>query len=63
MPGNHPIQTSGRAVHKRPQEDAIHAGPVPYLQREVHFHNSAAHNQLAGTLSEPKGEGLFPSLC
>ena len=50
------------AVHKRPQEDAIHAGPAPYVQREVHFNNLAAHNQLAGTLSLPNGEGPFPAV-
>ena len=49
------------AVHKRPQEDAIHAGPAPYIQREVHFNNLAARNQLAGTLSLPNGEGPFPA--
>ena len=50
------------AVHKRPQEDAIHAGPAPYVQREVLFHNFAAHNQIAGTLSLPNGEGPFPAV-
>jgi uncharacterized protein len=50
------------AVHKRPQEDAIHAGPAPYVQREVHFDNLTAHNQLAGTLSLPSGEGRFPAV-
>jgi uncharacterized protein len=52
----------GPAVHKRPQEDAINAGAAPYVQRDVHFNNSAAHNQLAGTLSLPKGEGPFPAV-
>jgi uncharacterized protein len=52
----------GPAVHKRPQEDAIHSGPAPYVQRDVHFNNLAAHNQLAGTLSLPKGEGPFPAV-
>lgn len=50
------------AVHKRPQEDAIHAGPAPYIQREVHFNNLAARNRLAGTLSLPNGEGPFPAV-
>ncbi|MGA8538808.1 MAG: alpha/beta fold hydrolase, partial [Terriglobales bacterium] len=49
-------------VHKRPQEDAINAGSAPYVQREVHFNNFAAHNQLAGTLSLPNGEGPFPAV-
>ncbi len=52
----------GPTVHKRPQEDAINAGPAPYVQRDVHFNNLAAHNQLAGTLSLPKGEGPFPAV-
>jgi uncharacterized protein len=52
----------GPTVHKRPQEDAINAGLAPYVQRDVHFNNLAAHNQLAGTLSLPKGEGPFPAV-
>lgn len=51
------------AAHKRPQEDAIHAGPAPYVQREVHFKNFAAQNQLAGTLSLPNGGGPFPAVA
>jgi uncharacterized protein len=51
----------GPTVHKRPQEDAINAGLAPYVQRDVHF-NDLAHNQLAGTLSLPKGEGPFPAV-
>ena len=50
------------AVHKRPEEDAINAAPAPYVQREVHFNNFAGHNQLAGTLSLPHGEGPFPAV-
>lgn len=50
------------AVHKRPQEDAINAAPLPYLQREVRFDNFAAHNQLAGTLTLPNGPGPFPAV-
>jgi uncharacterized protein len=49
-------------VHKRPQEDAINAGPAPYVQREVHFNNFVGHNQLSGTLSLPNGEGPFPGV-
>jgi pimeloyl-ACP methyl ester carboxylesterase len=52
----------GPVVHKRPQEEAINAGPAPYVQREVHFNNFAAHNQLAATLSLPSGQGPFPAL-
>jgi pimeloyl-ACP methyl ester carboxylesterase len=46
----------------RPQEDAIAAGPVPYLQRDVRFNNLAGLNQLTGTLSMPNGEGPFPAV-
>lgn len=52
----------GLAVHKRPQEDAISAGPAPYVRWEVQFNNLAAHNQLAGTLSLPDGKGPFPAV-
>jgi len=50
------------AVHKRPQEDAIEARALPYVQREVRFDNFAAHNQLAGTLSMPQGNGPFAAV-
>jgi pimeloyl-ACP methyl ester carboxylesterase len=49
-------------VHKRPQEDAITAGPLPYLQRDVRFNNLAGLNMLTGTLSMPNGEGPFPAV-
>ena len=52
----------GPAVHKRPQEDAIHSARAPYVEREVSFNNFAAHNQLAGTLSLPSGKGPFPAI-
>jgi uncharacterized protein len=52
----------GTVVHKRPQEDAINAGPAPYVQREIHFANITAHNQIAGTLSLPTGDGPFPAV-
>jgi len=52
----------GPSVHKRPQEDAIRAGPAPCVQRDVHFDNLAAHNELAGTLSLPDGKGPFPGV-
>ena len=48
--------------HKRPQEDAIAAGPRPYSEREVRFDNPAGHNRLAGTLSVPSGKGPFPAV-
>jgi hypothetical protein len=50
------------AVHKRPQEEAINAGPAPYTQQEVHFQNFAAHNQLSGTLTVPTRKGPFPAV-
>jgi hypothetical protein len=46
---------------KRPQEDAIAASDKPYLQRAVRFDNPAGHNQLAGTLTVPRGKGPFPA--
>jgi uncharacterized protein len=49
-------------VHKRPQEDAIKAEPLPYVQRDVRFNNPAGHNELAGTLSVPNGKGPFPAV-
>lgn len=52
----------GTVVHNRPQEDAINAGRVPYVQREIHFANITAHNQIAGTLSLPTGDGPFPAV-
>jgi pimeloyl-ACP methyl ester carboxylesterase len=52
----------GTVVHKRPQEDAINAGPAPYVEREIQFANTTAHNQIAGTLSLPTGDGLFPAV-
>ncbi len=52
----------GPAVHRRPQEDKIAAGPLPYDQRGVEFENTSAHNCLAGTLTLPKGGGRFPAV-
>jgi uncharacterized protein len=52
----------GPVVHNRPQEDAINAGAAPYMQREIHFANITAHNQIAGTLSLPTGDGPFPAV-
>lgn len=49
-------------VHKRPQEEAIQASPVPYTSLDVRFDNPSSHNQLAGTLSIPSGGGLFPAV-
>jgi pimeloyl-ACP methyl ester carboxylesterase len=50
------------AVHKRPQEEAIAAGPLPYQQRDAIWENAAAHNKLAGTLTIPQGMGPFPAV-
>lgn len=50
------------AVHRRPQEAAIGASSALYEQREVQFDNPASHNRLAGTLSAPRGAGLFPAI-
>jgi len=49
----------GTVAHKRPQEDAINAGPAPYVQQEIHFANNTAHNHIAGTLSLPTGDCLL----
>jgi pimeloyl-ACP methyl ester carboxylesterase len=48
-------------THRRPQEDAIHAKSLPYLNRDVRFENTTSHNQLAGTLSVPNSKGPFPA--
>lgn len=50
------------AAPKRPQEDAILAGPQAYSQREVSFAGGAPDVQLAGTLSIPEGNGPFPAV-
>jgi hypothetical protein len=50
------------AVHKRPQEAAIAAGPLPYRQRNVVLDNAATPNRLAGTLTIPQGTGPFPAI-
>src|SRR5579862_1542350 len=49
-------------VHKRPQEEAIAAGPLPYQQQDAIWENAAAHNKLAGTLTIPQGMGPFPAV-
>lgn len=48
-------------VRKRPQEDAINAGPRPYTERYVII-PSAGNVHLAGTYSVPQGEGPFPAV-
>ena len=42
---------------KRPQEPKE---PFPYYQEEVKYDNTAAGNQLAGTLTLPSKEGQYP---
>jgi pimeloyl-ACP methyl ester carboxylesterase len=50
------------AVHNRPQEAAIAAGPLPYFQKDVVFENTKASNRLAGSLTMPQGAGPFPAV-
>lgn len=50
------------APAKRPQEEAIAAGPRPYRQEAVGIANAAAGIKLAGTLSIPNGAGPFPAV-
>ncbi len=48
---------------KRPQEDAIAKGPLPYGNEEVAFANTrAAGVTLKGTFSKPAGAGPFPTV-
>ncbi|MCP4710439.1 MAG: alpha/beta fold hydrolase [Planctomycetes bacterium] len=44
---------------KRPQEPKK---PYPYLEKEVAFENAAAKITLAGTLTQPDGNGPFPAV-
>lgn len=48
-------------VRKRPQEEAINAGPRPYTEREVII-PSSGNVSLAGTYSVPDGKGPFPAV-
>ena len=50
------------APPKRPQEEAIAAGPRPYREEAVTFAGTAAGIKLAGTLSIPHGAGPFPAV-
>ncbi len=47
---------------KRPQEAAIAASVPPYAASEVHFANTGAGIELAGTLTLPQGKGPFPAV-
>lgn len=49
-------------VRRRPQEDAIKAGPLPYTEQKVVFDNKVAQITLAATLSLPSGKGPFPAV-
>jgi pimeloyl-ACP methyl ester carboxylesterase len=54
---------SALAPPKRPQEDAIARGPLPYTSAPVRFANSAAPGvTLGGTFSKPAGTGPFPTV-
>lgn len=55
-------RTAALAPVKRPQEEAIAAGPRPYRQEAVSIPNAAAQIRLAGTLSMPVGAGPFPAV-
>ena len=50
------------APAKRPQEEAIAAGPRPYRQEVVSFVGAGAGVRLAGTLGIPDGAGPFPAV-
>ena len=51
------------APPKRPQEEAIAKGPLPYKSEIVSFANTAAPGvTLAGTFSKPAGAGPFPTV-
>ena len=48
-----------KATYKRPQEPQE---PYPYYTEEVTFTNQSAGIKLAGTLSLPKKDGVFPTV-
>ena len=50
------------APQRRPEEEAINAGPLPYTSSDVTFDNAAAKVTLAGTFSVPQGTGPFPAV-
>jgi len=59
----HRATAADMAVQKRPQEDAIDKGPLPYVNEAVAFANAAAAGvTLKGTLSKPAGPGPFPTV-
>lgn len=50
------------AKAKRPQEEAIEAGPLPYSRQAVKFDGGEASVKLAGTFNLPQGTGPFPAV-
>ncbi len=59
----HRATAADTAPQKRPQEEAIAKGPLPYSNTEVAFANtSAAGVTLKGTFSKPAGAGPFPTV-
>ena len=56
-----PLQLSRRKVEKKvvvkPQEPQA---PFPYIEEEILFHHVTANFDMAGTLTLPEGEGVFP---
>lgn len=59
----YPMNLSKKAIVKtalkRPQEPIK---PYPYYEEEVSFQNSKSNISLAGTLTLPKKEGIFPAV-
>lgn len=50
------------APPKRPQEEAIAAGPRPYREEAVTFASTGGGVKLSGTLGIPHGAGPFPAV-
>jgi len=60
----HRATATDGAPPKRPQEDAIAKGVLPYSNEPVKFANTkAAGVTLAGTFSKPAGAGPFPTVA
>jgi uncharacterized protein len=57
MPLTLSTDTMGKLVQNRPQEPKK---PYPYYEQEVSFQNTKANVTLAGTLTLPKKEGVWP---
>jgi pimeloyl-ACP methyl ester carboxylesterase len=59
----HRATAADRAVPKRPQDEAIDRGPLPYGTEPVSFGNARAGGvTLSGTFSKPRGAGPFPAV-